>query len=102
MEQIIIYQILRYDYLKKNDYAFGTFSKRRGGNKSSKQINYLGNHHISAIGFGFASNWLKKWCETFEPITKRSKRNHVISFDSQLKIRPNSKVNRNSYHRQRL
>ena len=25
-----------------------------------------------AIGFGFVSNWLKKWPEIFEPITWRS------------------------------
>ena len=25
-----------------------------------------------AIGFGFASHWLKNWRESFEPITKRS------------------------------
>ena len=35
-----------------------------------------------AIGFGFASHWLKNWRESFKPITKRSKRNHVITFDS--------------------
>ena len=34
-----------------------------------------------AIGFGFASHWR----ESFKPITKRSKRNHVITFDSHLK-----------------
>ena len=38
-----------------------------------------------AIGFGFASHWLKNWCESFKPITKRSNRNHVITFDSHLK-----------------
>ena len=38
-----------------------------------------------AIGFGLASHWLKKWRESFEPITKRSNRNHVITFDSHLK-----------------
>ena len=38
-----------------------------------------------AIGFGFASHWLKKWRESFKPITKRSNRNHVITFDSHLK-----------------
>ena len=38
-----------------------------------------------AIGFGFASHWLKNWRESFKPITKRSKRNHVITFDSHLK-----------------
>ena len=36
-----------------------------------------------AIGFGFASNWLKNWRDSFKPITKPS--NHVISFDSHLK-----------------
>ena len=38
-----------------------------------------------AIGFGFASHWLKNWRETFKPITKRSNRNHVITLDSHLK-----------------
>ena len=38
-----------------------------------------------AIGFGFASHWLKNWCESFKPITKRSNRNHVITLDSHLK-----------------
>ena len=35
-----------------------------------------------AVGFGFASHWLKNWRESFKPITKRSNRNHVITFDS--------------------
>jgi len=38
-----------------------------------------------AIGFGFASHWLKNWRASFQPITKRSNRNHVITFDSHLK-----------------
>ena len=38
-----------------------------------------------AIGFGFASHWLKNWRESFKPITMRSNRNHVITFDSHLK-----------------
>jgi len=38
-----------------------------------------------AIGFSFASHWLKNWRESFKPITKRSNRNHVITFDSHLK-----------------
>ena len=38
-----------------------------------------------AIGFGFASDWLKNWRESFKPITKRSNRNHVITFNSHLK-----------------
>ena len=38
-----------------------------------------------AIGFGFDSHWLKNWCDSFKPITKRSNRNHVIIFYSQLK-----------------
>ena len=38
-----------------------------------------------AIGFGFASRWLKNWRESFKPITKRNNRNHVITFDSHLK-----------------
>ena len=39
-----------------------------------------------AIGFGFASHWLENWRESFKPITKRSNRHHVITFDSHLKI----------------
>ena len=38
-----------------------------------------------AIAFGFASHWLKNWLESFTPITKRSNRNHVITFDNHLK-----------------
>ena len=38
-----------------------------------------------AIGFGFASHWLKNWRESLKPITKRSNRNNVITFDSNLK-----------------
>ena len=38
-----------------------------------------------ATGFGFASHWLKYWCDSFKPITKRSNRNHVITLDSHLK-----------------
>ena len=37
-----------------------------------------------AIAFGFASHWLKNWRESFKPITKRSNRNHGITFDSHL------------------
>ena len=39
-----------------------------------------------AIGLGFASHWLKNWRDSFQPITKRSNRNNVITFDSHLKI----------------
>ena len=38
-----------------------------------------------AIGLDFASHWLKNWHESFKPITKRSNRNHGITFDSHLK-----------------
>ena len=38
-----------------------------------------------AIGFGFASHWLKNWLEICKPITKRSNRNLVITFDSHMK-----------------
>ena len=39
-----------------------------------------------AIGLGFASHCLKNSRESFKPITKRSNRNHVITFGSHLKI----------------
>ena len=38
-----------------------------------------------AIDFGFDSHWLKNWRKSFKQITKRSNRNHVITFDSHLK-----------------
>ena len=38
-----------------------------------------------AIGFGFASHWLKNWRESFWPITKSGNRNRVITFDNHLK-----------------
>ena len=38
-----------------------------------------------AVGFDFDSHRLKNWRESFKPITKRSNRNHVITFDSHLK-----------------
>ena len=38
-----------------------------------------------AIGFYFDSHLLKNWHESFKPITKRSNRNHIITFDSHLK-----------------
>ena len=37
-----------------------------------------------AIGFAYDSHWLKNWRESFKPITKRSNRNHIITFDSHL------------------
>ena len=40
---------------------------------------------LGAIGFGFASHWLKSWRKCFKLIIKRSNRNHVITFDSHLK-----------------
>ena len=42
-------------------------------------------HVHGAIGFGFASHWLKNWRESFKPITERSNRNHILTFDSHLK-----------------
>ena len=38
-----------------------------------------------AIHVCFDSHWLKNWRESFKPITKRSIRNHGITFDSHLK-----------------
>ena len=35
-----------------------------------------------AIGFGFASHWLKNWRESFKPIIKCGNHNHVIIFES--------------------
>ena len=38
-----------------------------------------------AIGFGFASHWLKNWRDSFKPMTKPSNYNHEITFHSNLK-----------------
>ena len=38
-----------------------------------------------AIGFGFTSHSLKNWRESFEPITKSTNRNRIITFDNHLK-----------------
>ena len=37
------------------------------------------------VGFGFDSYRLKNLRKSFKPITKRSNRSHVITFDSHLK-----------------
>lgn len=37
------------------------------------------------IGSGFASHWVKHWRDIFQPISKLSNRNRVITFDSYLK-----------------
>ena len=42
-------------------------------------------HGAIGFGFGFAFHWLKNWRDSFKPITKRSNRNHVVTFDSHLK-----------------
>ena len=42
-------------------------------------------HLQGAVGFGFASHWLKTWRDIFKPITKNRYRNRVITFDSHLK-----------------
>ena len=40
---------------------------------------------VQLVFSSFASHWLKNSLESFKPITKRSNRNHVITFDSHLK-----------------
>ena len=70
-----------------------------GTNSSMNQSQFLGitcnlfearekSRVHGAIGFGFASHWLKNWPESFKPITKRSNRNHTITFDCHLKTAP--------------
>ena len=51
-----------------------------------------------AIGFGFASHWLKNWRESFKPITiTRRNRNHVITLSSHLKTALNFTLSHNNY-----
>ena len=52
-----------------------------------------------AIGFGFDSRWLKNWRDSFQPITKRSNRNHVITLDSHLKTALIKAKNHNFFKR---
>ena len=40
-----------------------------------------------AVVFVFSSHWLRNWRESFKPVTKRSNRNHVITFDSHLQLK---------------
>ena len=51
-----------------------------------------------AIGFGFASHWLKNWRESFKPVIKGSNRNHVIAFYSHLKTTLSQKLTRDKFH----
>ena len=46
---------------------------------------------------GFDSHWLKNWRESFKPITKRSNRNHEITFFSHLKTALTSQVQWTTY-----
>ena len=55
-------------------------------------------HGAIGLGFGFASHWLKNWRVSFKPITKRSNRNHVITFDSHLKTALLPQVQTNRVH----
>ena len=50
-----------------------------------------------AIGFGFDSHWLKNWRESFKPITKRSNRSQVFTFDSHLKTALSCEVGKRIY-----
>ena len=38
-----------------------------------------------AIGFGFATRWLRNWSEIYKPIPEHSNHNRVITFGSHLK-----------------
>ena len=51
----------------------------------AREISRVHGAMTGAIGFDFASHWLKNWRKSFKPITMRSNRNHVITFDSHLK-----------------
>ena len=45
-------------------------------------------HALATTGFGFRSDWLKKWRENFEPIMSevmQNQSNSLITFDTQLK-----------------
>ena len=44
-----------------------------------------------AVCFGFDSHWLKNWCESFKPITKRSNRNSQLK-TALLRLIPNFRV----------
>ena len=52
------------------------------------------NLHVQVtIGFGFTSDWLRKWGEFLQPITKRSNvkpKQTQNTFDTQLKIALNT------------
>ena len=59
-----------------------------GTNSAMNQSEFLAREKSrvdGAIGFGFASRWLKNSRESFKPITTRSNRNHIITFGIHLK-----------------
>ena len=55
-----------------------TLANQKGGRQSSKPIKTRSSRHKArenvnaqaTIGFGFTSDWLKKWRDNFEPITE--------------------------------
>ena len=59
-------------------YSTGTYRLMKFSDSGKSRVH-------GAIGFCFDSHWLKNERESFKPITRRSNRNHVITFDSHLK-----------------
>ena len=47
--------------------SYPNWSITRSQHKARKNV-----HERATIGFGFTSDWLKKWRENFEPITEWS------------------------------
>ena len=62
--------------MNQSEFLAVTWNFLKAREKSREQL---------AISFSFASNWLKNWCKIFKPITKRSNRNGVNTFDRHLK-----------------
>ena len=73
---------LHSDWLRAVQFYFLKTVQKRVNSVQKEVTNRKSRVH-GAIGFGF--DWLKNWRESFKPITKRSNRNHVITFDSHLK-----------------
>ena len=73
---LIFCDLLKFGTMNQSQFLAITCNSLEAGEKSRVH---------GAIGFGFDSHWLKKWRESFKSITKRSNRNHVITFDSHLK-----------------
>ena len=93
------------ELLRTHRQANQSAGKRTYSKRGKKQVTIAREDASNqvAIGFSFASDWLRKWQEFSEPITKRNKakpKQPGIIFNTKLKIvvGDNNKVKENRFH----